>query len=90
MSSRFLLKNGGVCSLNRLSITARRFDDAKGQAALVAFLRAVAGVSRIEDVGPDDRFRVNAAMRAALRELDSNPLARLSARAFLKMTGRRS
>lgn len=85
---------GGVCSANRINLTAREFTALRGPDALTAFLRAAAGVSRVEDVSESERFRVNAAMRTELIEVDASTpqhvkaLARVGAKAFAKMVQR--
>jgi hypothetical protein len=85
---------GGACSANRLKATARHFAETKGPAALEAFLRAAAGVSKVEDVPDDDRFRVNAAMRAEIQDAEASTpplhksLARIGSRAFARMVRR--
>ena len=84
---------GGTCTSNRINLTAREFAAMRGRDALTAFLRAAAGVSRVEDVPESERFRINAAMRSELNQSDATPphvktLARIGARAFGKM-GRR-
>jgi hypothetical protein len=85
---------GGVCSSNRIKATARCFEEVKGPAALATFLRSVAGVANVADVPGDDRFRVNAAMRAAIQDAEASTpplhkaLARIGSRAFAKMVRR--
>jgi hypothetical protein len=83
--------NSTACDPKRLALSARRFEEAKGRDALTAFLRATAGVSNIEDVPPDDGFRVNRALRDEV--ISGSPrekmMASIRSKAFAKMGRRR-
>lgn len=75
---------GGVCDPKRLALSAQRFVDMRGTDGLTAFLRATAGVSNIEDVPPDDRFRVNRALRDEINAASPREvmMARVRSKAF--------
>ena len=78
---------GGVCDPKRLALSAQRFVDLQGTDGLTAFLRATAGVSIIEDVPPDDRFRVNRALRDEINAASPRDamMARVRSVAFGKL-----
>jgi hypothetical protein len=94
MKSISFAVGGGACNINRIKLSAQRFEETKGRAALVIFLRSIAGVSSVGDVSEDDRFRVNAAMRAESHDAEASTpplqkaLARIGARAFARMVRR--
>ena len=81
---------GGVCSTNRLKATAKHFEEIRGATALETFLRNAAGVSSVDNVAEDDRFRVNAAMREEINKATplQSALGRIRTTAFAKRVRR--
>ena len=85
----------GICSENRIKLSANAFEETKGAAALAVFLRSVAGVDRVEDVPEADRFRVNRELRNAANEAHAatpehqRVFACIGRKAFAKMQVRK-